>query len=326
MVGLKNRGLYKGYRSALATIFLEPNPSGPSIGSILRSKSNSYWKVSTYANIQDILSLIKRESLTGGKFMGTVIREISEGLELHFFNNKKKLEKKILIFAQGIFLSYKVWVFDQVLKEVDLPFPVKAMKRTLDEISNLMQYVFSLKVCCGQSTVGFENVVQIRGDQLVSNDKEHTPFAFLENKNQPDEAYRHIHCKFIIKDENTCDNKCENCQKLYKTMQQIYRRSLAGVNSVKIAYASKEILIEKIEHQKKLIKTQYVTLANIRDCLQKKIENEGGEISDNMSKITHTVIENVINKNIDISSLHPIFQELIRIQSEKPNGTRYHLM
>ncbi|CAG8783516.1 10264_t:CDS:1, partial [Rhizophagus irregularis] len=146
-------GLYKGYRSALATIFLEPNPSGPSIGSILRSKSNSYWKVSTYANIQNILSLIKRESLTGGKFMGTVIREISKGLELHFFNNKKKLEKKILIFAQGIFLSYKVWVFDQVLKEVDLPFPVKAMKRTLDEISNLMQYVFSLKVCCGQSTV-----------------------------------------------------------------------------------------------------------------------------------------------------------------------------
>ncbi|PKK64867.1 hypothetical protein RhiirC2_786918 [Rhizophagus irregularis] len=128
MVGLKNRELYKGYRSALATIFLELNPSGPSIGSILRSKSNSYWKVSTYANIQDILSLIKRESLTGGKFMGTVIREISEGLELHFFNNKKKLEKKILIFAQGIFLSYKVWVFDQALKEfvvVKVPLNLK---------------------------------------------------------------------------------------------------------------------------------------------------------------------------------------------------------
>ena len=94
-------------------------------------------------------------------------------------------------------------------------------------------------------------MVQIRGDQLVSNDKEHTPFAFLENKNQPDEAYRHIHCKFIIKDENTCDNTCDNCQKVYKTIQQIHRRSLAGINSVKIAHASKEkILIEKIEHQK----------------------------------------------------------------------------
>jgi hypothetical protein len=158
---------------------------------------------------------------------------------------------------------------------------------------------------------------------LVSNDKKHTPFAFLENKNQLDEAYRHIDCKLIIKDENIL---CDNCLKVYKTMQQIHRRSLAGVNSVKIAHASKEILIEKIEHQKKLIKIQYVTLTNIRDCLQKKIEKEEGEISDKMSKITHTVIENVKNKNIDISNLHPIFQELIHIQSEKPNGTRYHPM
>ena len=58
------------------------------------------------------------------------------------------------IFAQGIFLSYKVWVFNQVLNEVDLPFPIEAMKRTLDEISNLIQYIFSLKVCYGQSTIG----------------------------------------------------------------------------------------------------------------------------------------------------------------------------
>jgi len=154
MIGLKNRGLFKGYRSALATIFLEPNPSSQSIGSILRSESNSYWKISTHTNIQDIFSLIQRESLTGGKLIGTITREISDGLELQFFNNKKKLEKKILIFAQGIFLSYEVWVFDQVLKEVDLPFPVEAMKRTLDEISNLIQYILSLKVCYGQSTVG----------------------------------------------------------------------------------------------------------------------------------------------------------------------------
>ena len=154
MIGLKNRGLFKGYRSALATIFLEPNPSSQSIGSILRSESNSYWKISTHTNIQDIFSLIQRESLTGGKLIGTITREISDGLELQFFNNKKKLEKKILIFAQGIFLSYEVWVFDQILKEVDLPFPVEAMKRTLDEISNLIQYILSLKVCYGQSTVG----------------------------------------------------------------------------------------------------------------------------------------------------------------------------
>jgi hypothetical protein len=170
--------------------------------------------------------------------------------------------------------------------------------------------------------LGFEDIIQIRGDQLVSNNKEHTPFAFLENKSQPDEAYRHTDCKLIIKDGNAC----ENCQKVYKTMQQIHRRSLAGINSMKIVHASKKILMEKIEYQKRLIKTQSVTIVNIRDCLQKKIEKEEGEISNNMANIAHTVIENVTNKKIDISNLHPIFQELIHIQSEKPNGTRYHPM
>ena len=95
---------------------------------------------------------------------------------------------------------------------------------------------------------------------------------------------------------------------------------------MKAVHASKEILIEKIEHQKKLIKTQYVTLANIRNCLQKKIEEEGGEVSDEMEKIAYIATENVTNKNTNISNLHPVFQELIRIQSGKPNGTRYHPM
>lgn len=186
----------------------------------------------------------------------------------------------------------------------------------------LMYFIFIIILFIKYLILGFEDVIQIHGNQLVSNDKEHIPFAFLENKNQPEEAYWHIDCKLIIKDGNICDN----CQKIYKTMQQIHRRSLAGTNPVKIAHASKEILIKKIEHQKKLIKTQYVTLANTRDYLKEKIKKEEGETSDKISKIAHTVIENITNKNIDISNLHPIFQELIHIQSEKPNGTRYHPM
>jgi hypothetical protein len=156
MVGLRTRGLFKGYRSALATIFLEPNPTSPPIASILRTepKKNSYWKTTTYTSIQDIISLIQRESLDGGKFVGIIIHEINEGLELHFFGKKKRLEKRLIIFAQGVFLNYKVWMLDRVLQEVDLPFPIGAIKRTLDEISSLIQYVFSLKVCHGQSTVG----------------------------------------------------------------------------------------------------------------------------------------------------------------------------
>ena len=95
---------------------------------------------------------------------------------------------------------------------------------------------------------------------------------------------------------------------------------------MKAVHASKEILIEKINRQRKVIKEQKLTIANIRNCLQKKIEEEGGEVSDEMEKIAYIATENVTNKNTNISNLHPVFQELIRIQSGKPNGTRYHPM
>ncbi len=45
-----------------------------------------------------------------------------------------------------------------------------------------------------------------------------------------------------------------------------------------------------------------------------------------MANIIHIVTKVVINKNINFSALHPIFQELIRIQTEKLNGIRYHPM
>ena len=51
---------------------------------------------------------------------------------------------------------------------------------------------------------------------------------------------------------------------------------------------------------------------------------EEEEASNEIANIAHTVSKNVANKNIDISTFHPIFQELIHIQTEKLNGTRYH--
>src|SRR2546429_3338761 len=152
ITGLKKQGLFKGCKSALTTIFLEPNPASPSIASILcESNYTPYWKTSNCSNcasIQDILLLIQKEILLGGKFVGTVIQEINEGLELQFFNQKKKLEKKIMIFAKGGLLSYEVWVLDQILQEIDLFSPIRIMKRTLNEIDILIQHIISLKVCC----------------------------------------------------------------------------------------------------------------------------------------------------------------------------------
>ncbi|UZO29390.1 uncharacterized protein OCT59_022868 [Rhizophagus irregularis] len=289
---------FEGRRSATATIFLEANPTSPSIASILSTSNSLYWKTSLLINTTDILSSIQEKVKPGGEFSGTAIRKISEGLELHFFKEEKS-EKKLLILTKSGFYRYEVYIFDQIVKEKYLPFPIKEMKRTLDEIINFIRYVFSVSICYGQSTAGFEQVTHIRGTQLVSNNKDHTPFALMERIGQPDEVYRRIDCILVITEKNIC----KNCAKLRKTLQRIQQRILSGTNSIKVTHASKETLIKK-----------------------KKIEREEEEASGEIANIVHTVTKGIINKDIDISAFHPIFQELIRIQTEKPNGTRYHPM
>ena len=142
----------------------------------------------------------------------------------------------------------------------------------------------------------------------------------MEKQGQPGEAYRRIDCILVAENNNIC----KNCKKLQKTMQQIRRRYLAGINSVKAVYASKDILIEKVNKQRKIIKSKNKTISNIREQLQKKIEKEEVEVSDKIAHVVHTIAKNA--DNIDISNFHPIFQELIHIQAGKPNGTRYHPM
>ncbi|PKB95609.1 hypothetical protein RhiirA5_385892 [Rhizophagus irregularis] len=217
---------------------------------------------------------------------------------------------------------YEVYVFDQLVQEKYLPVPVKETERTLDEIINFIRYIFAVSICYGMSTSGFEDVTRIRGTQLVSNKKNHLPFALMERMCQPDEIYQRIDCTLIVKEESIC----KNCAKLQKTMQQIQKRCLTGTNSVKAIHASKEILIEKVNQQRKVIKGQNELIIDLKKRLKEKIEKEKEEVSDNITNIIHTVTKDVINKSIDISTLHPIFQELIRIQTGKPNGTRYHPM
>jgi len=151
---LQNRGFFKGRRSAIATIFLEPNPTSPSIASILStSEYISYWKVTSLLNTTEILSSIQEKVLPGGEFAGTVIQKITGGLEFHFFK-EQQIEKKLLILTKNGLHRCEVYVFNQIVRETYLPFPIKEIKRTLDEIINIIRYVFSVSICHGQSTTG----------------------------------------------------------------------------------------------------------------------------------------------------------------------------
>ncbi|RHZ48040.1 hypothetical protein Glove_562g45 [Diversispora epigaea] len=249
--GIIIQRLFKGHRSALATIFLEPNSTRQSIASILcETNHEPYWKTTLLINVQDILLNIKEKILPGKEFSGTAIQEINE-------------------------------------------------------------------VCCGQSTVGFEDVMQIRGTQLVRNEKDYTPFAFMEKNGQ---IYRRVDYTLVVKENFIC----ENCFKLKKTLQQIQQRILTGVNSTKTIHASKEILIKKVNQQRLVIKKQKEIIINLKKRLNQKIKNEEEKVSIEMANIAQVVSEKVNSKKIEISNLHPIFQELICVQIGKSKGTQYH--
>ncbi|GET56671.1 hypothetical protein GLOIN_2v1790105 [Rhizophagus irregularis DAOM 181602=DAOM 197198] len=120
----------------------------------------------------------------------------------------------MIIIAKGVLLGYEVCVFDKILQEAHLPFPAKPMKRSLDEIKILTQYIFSLRICYGQNTNGFSDVVYIRGTQLINNaqttNKEHVPFAFLEKQERLQEKIEKEEIQVSTKIANVVHTVSEN--------------------------------------------------------------------------------------------------------------------
>ena len=56
------------------------------------------------------------------------------------------------------------------------------------------------------------------------------------------------------------------------------------------------------------------------------MEEKEEKVSDKLDQIAKEVACDVIKKKIDLSSFNPMFRELIKIQSGKANGVRYHPM
>jgi hypothetical protein len=79
------------------------------------------------------------------------------------------------------------------------------------------------------------------------------------------------------------------------------------------------ILLKKITKQNQIIHT-------LQDQIQQKINNEEEKVSENLSQIAQEVSSRVAKNEVDISTFSPIFQELIRIQSGKAKGVKYHPM
>ena len=76
---MKKKGLFSDKRSALVTIFLEPNNSNSNLASILRiSDQAPYWSNRLTVTIVDVSSFIRQKIKLNGEFYGIGLREIDE--------------------------------------------------------------------------------------------------------------------------------------------------------------------------------------------------------------------------------------------------------
>ncbi|CAB4490506.1 unnamed protein product [Rhizophagus irregularis] len=110
------------------------------------------------------------------------------------------------------------------------------------------------------------------------------------------------------------------------TLIKIKNRNQTNALPVKVIHASQEVLAKKIQLQRKKIANKDQVIHTLRAQLQHKVEKEEEKVSKELNQIAQTISNEVAENKIDISSFNPIFRELIRIQSGKANGVKYHPM
>jgi hypothetical protein len=117
---LKIKKVFKGARSAIATVFFEPNSSGLSLISILRTKEQvPYWKIHNSASIVEVTSLVKTNIASKQEFFGVGIREIVNKIGITFFGKECKVEKDLVIRWQDNLISYDMSVFEKSIKKIN---------------------------------------------------------------------------------------------------------------------------------------------------------------------------------------------------------------
>ncbi|RIB20251.1 hypothetical protein C2G38_2035409 [Gigaspora rosea] len=195
----------------------------------------------------------------------------------------------------------------------------------MEDIFSIVQFCKKSSICVGQYTKEFAKVVYLRGDRIYSSylgpQNNHEIIATLENKGSKTEAYCRVDCTFFVLNGNIC----MNCKTLRNTLYKIEKRHANSAQSVKTPYVSREILTELVQNTRKTIRSQKELVKELSERLKLKFEAEEEPISEPLTHIVYNVIEEVKTKKYkDVPNI--ILKELIRIQSEKPNGIRYHPM
>jgi hypothetical protein len=167
---LKVNKIFKGARSALATIFFEPDSSSSSLASILRTTEQTpYWKTHKLANIADVSLLIRTYITFKQEFFGVGMREIINGIGITFFGKENKVEKDLTIKWEKNLISYDMFVFEKRVKKINGIATEDAIERNLSEIDETIQFVSKSKICPGQITKGYKKILHTLTIVLIIN-------------------------------------------------------------------------------------------------------------------------------------------------------------
>ncbi|CAG8847220.1 14513_t:CDS:2, partial [Gigaspora margarita] len=130
---------------------------------------------------------------------------------------------------------------------------------------------------------GFDDIIRLRGNKIMSNELNenqcHNVIATLEDQ----ECYRQEDCLLIEKDRKTCII----CTKLHKTLIQIKRRAIKGVQSIKTTHASDKLLIQHVKETCKIIYKQKCFI----ELLKAKIKIEEEPISEELERVINEVAQ-----------------------------------
>ncbi|GBB98285.1 hypothetical protein RclHR1_03190017 [Rhizophagus clarus] len=305
---LKIKKVFKGVRSAITTVFFEPNSSGLSLVLILRTNEQvPYWKVHNSASIVEVMSLVKTNITSKQEFFGIGMREIVNGIGITFFEKECKVEKDLIIRWQDNLISYDMNISGKSIKKINGIETRIAIERNFFEINNTIEYVFKAEICPGQITKDFEQVVKFRDANLVNNQKNsnntHEVFATLENQGQSNEAYRRIDCDCQIAQEVA--NKVTRNEIDISTFSPIFQELIRiQSNQAKEIRYHPMFLRWAISVYSRGGKTAYKTIKSIMRLPSistlKSYINESQQQSEWQNKTAYHILQKITVENINI--------------------------
>ena len=142
-----SKKLYKGNRSPLVTIFLKPDPFSANISSILREKEQKYFKRKEILSVKEFQTRIQQRVHENSLYASVIIKEISGGVELMEIKYNDTIKRKLIIEWKDTILVHKIVIG----KDFGMD---KLTFQTIEEIENIIDNFFQMKICEGFLTKG----------------------------------------------------------------------------------------------------------------------------------------------------------------------------